>query len=51
MTFGTGKQDDDRSRRESWGPEDEPRFLEQVKQFYERAAKKTGIPDDWLALI
>jgi glutamate dehydrogenase (NAD(P)+) len=29
----------------------EPRFLEQVKMFYERAAKKTGIPEDYLRLI
>lgn len=29
----------------------EPRFLEQVKMFYERAAAKTGIPEDYLKLI
>jgi hypothetical protein len=29
----------------------EPRFLEQVKMFFNRAASKTGIPQDYLDLI
>ena len=30
---------------------EEPRFLEQVELFFNRAAAKTGIPDDYLELI
>ena len=30
---------------------DEPRFLEQVKLFFERAASKTGIPQQYLNVI
>lgn len=29
----------------------EPRFLEQVKLFFDRAAAKTGIPEEYLELI
>jgi hypothetical protein len=29
----------------------EPRFLEQVKLFFDRAASKTGIPQEYLQLI
>jgi len=29
----------------------EPRFLENVQMFFNKAAKTTGIPDDWLELI
>jgi len=29
----------------------EPRFLEQVQMFFNRAASKTGIPDDYLEMI
>lgn len=29
----------------------EPRFLEQVKLFFDRAASKTGIPEEYLELI
>lgn len=32
-------------------PEGEPRFLEQVKLFFDRAAAKTTIPHDYLDLI
>ena len=39
--FGPGKRDEF----------EEPRFLEQVKQFFDRAASKTDVPDDYLALI
>jgi len=30
---------------------EEPRFLEQVKLYFDRAASKTGIPQDYLNLI
>lgn len=30
---------------------DEPRFLEQVELFFNRAASKTGISEDYLQLI
>lgn len=29
----------------------EPRFLEQVKYFIERAAKKTSVPEDYMSII
>ena len=29
----------------------EPRFLEQVKYFVERAAKQTDVPDDFMEII
>jgi glutamate dehydrogenase (NAD(P)+) len=32
-------------------PEKEPRFLEQVELFFNRAASKTGISKDYLELI
>lgn len=39
----------------SFGPRNdefqEPRFLEQVKLFYDRAASKTDIPQEYLNLI
>ena len=45
-TFATGS---------SFGPKldenNEPRFLEQVKLFYNSAASKTGIPEEYLNLI
>ena len=33
------------------GQQVEPRFLEQVKLFFNRAAGKTGIPQDYLEMI
>lgn len=30
---------------------DEPRFLEQVKYFIERAARTTDVPDDYMEII
>jgi glutamate dehydrogenase (NAD(P)+) len=29
----------------------EPRFLENVEMFFNKAAKTTNVPDDWLELI
>ncbi len=40
---------------QKFGPQldqnEEPRFLEQVKLFFDRAATKTGIPEEYLKLI
>ena len=42
--------------QKAFGPDirdefEEPRFLEQVKQFFDRAAAKTDVPDEYLATI
>ena len=49
--FGDQPSSDPLGQRISDRPVEEPRFLEQVKQFYERAAPQTGIEDDHLKLI